>query len=66
MQGVETVDAYLLEYLRNPVSEGSAVNTLSRIIRTDNARKGGVTKERIIGCVERERDAFGAENLTKA
>ena len=65
MQGMETVDADLLEYLRSPVSEGSPVNTLSHIVRTVDARKGGVTNESIIGCFERERDAFGAENLPK-
>ena len=65
MQGLETVNADLLEYLRSHVSEGSPVNTLSHIIRTVDARKGGVTNESIIGCFERERDAFGAEHLPK-
>jgi hypothetical protein len=53
MQGLETVDADVLEYLRRPVSEGSPVNTLSHIIRTVDARKGGVTNESIIGCFAR-------------
>jgi hypothetical protein len=65
MQGLKTVDVDLLEYLRSPVSEGGPVNTLSHIIRTVETRKGGVTNERIIDCFERERDAFGAENLPK-
>ena len=65
MQGLETVDADLLEYPRRLVSGGSPVNTLSHIIRTIDARKGGVTSESIIGCFERDRDAFGAENLSK-
>ena len=63
MQGLETVDANVLEYLRRLVSEGSPVNILSHNIHTVDARKGGVTNESIIGCFGRERDAFGAENL---
>jgi len=39
MQGLETVDSDLLEYLRSHVLEGSSVNTLSHIIRTVDARK---------------------------
>ena len=62
MQVVGMVDADLLEYLQSLVSEESAVNTSSHIIRTVDARKDGVTNESIIGCFERERDAFGAEN----
>ena len=65
MQGLETVDLDMLEYLRRPVSEGSQVNTLSNIISTVDARKGGVSNESIIGCFEKDRDAFGAENLPK-
>ena len=65
MQGLETVDADLLEYLRSRVSKGSHVNALSHVIRTVDARKGGVTNESIISCFERERDAFGAEKLPK-
>ena len=53
-------DANLLKYLRSPVSKGSVVNMVSHIIRTVDARKGGVTNETIIGCFERERDAFGS------
>jgi hypothetical protein len=65
MQGLETVNVYLLEYLRSPVSEGSSVNNLSHIIRTVDARKDGVPNESIIGCFETERDVFGANNLPK-
>ena len=65
MQGLETVDVDLLEYLRSLVSEGSPVNTLSHIVLMVDARNGGVTNENIIGCFERERDTFGAENLSK-
>ncbi len=39
MQGLGTVDADLLEYLRRPVSEGSPMNTLFHIIRIVDARK---------------------------
>ena len=60
------MDVDLLDYLRSPVSDGSPVNTLSHIIRTVDARKGGVTNESIIACFERERYAFGAENLPKS
>ncbi len=42
------------------------MNTLSHIIRTVDARKGGVTNESIIAYFERERCAFGAENLPKS
>ena len=66
IEGLETVDLDLLDYLQSHVSEGSAVNTLSHIIRTVDARKGGVTNESIIACFERERSAFGAENLPKS
>ena len=65
MQGLETVDADLIEYLGSHVSEGSPVNTLSHIIRTVDAKKDGVTNENIIGFFERERDAFGEEKLPK-
>jgi hypothetical protein len=66
IQGLETVDVDLLHYLRSLVSDGSPVNALSHIIRTVDARKGGVTNESIIACFERERYAFGAENLPKS
>ncbi len=46
--------------------DGSLVNTLSHIIRTVDAKKGGVTNESIVACFERERYAFGAENLPKS
>ncbi len=48
------------------MSDGSLVNTLYHIIRTVDARKCGVTNESIIACFERERHAFGAENLPKS
>ena len=63
MQALGVVAVDLLEYLWSHVSEGSPGNTLSHIIRTVDARKGGVTYESIIGCFKRERDAFSAENL---
>ena len=52
MQGLEAVDADLLEYLRSHVSEGSPVNTLSHIIRTVVAKKYGVTNESLIGILK--------------
>ena len=66
VDGLESIDIDLLEYLQSLVSEGSRVNTLSHIIRTIDARKGGVTNDNIISCFEIERDAFGADNLPKS
>ena len=66
MQGLETVDVDLLDYLLSLVSEGSSMNTLSHIIHTVDAKKCGDTNESIIACFERERFAFGVENLPKS
>ena len=59
------VDPSLIDYLASRVSEGNAVNMLSHIVRTICDRKGSVSSESVISCFERERDAFGGEDLPR-
>ena len=59
------VDPSLIDYLASPVFEGTTIYMLSHIVRTICDRKGSVSNESMISCFERERDAFGTEDLPK-
>ena len=59
------VNPSLIDYLASHVSEGSKVNMLSHIVRTIRDRKSSLSKESVISCFKRERDAFGAKDLPR-
>ncbi len=59
------VDPSLIDYLASLVSEVNTVNMLSHIVRTICDKKGSVSSESVISCFERERNAFGTEDLPR-
>ncbi len=61
------VEPSLIDYIASLVSEGNTVNMLSHMDITVCDIKGSesMSNESMISCFERERDAFGAEDLPR-